>query len=88
MKAGGPCGLCGRRPASGYASSWTQSAGEVWYCHEGASPTCYERHDWPDGDLPEWMTSFPPLDQIDHSNLGPAPLHDLDDVAREFGVDL
>jgi hypothetical protein len=32
------CGNCGADPAKGYAT-----IGETRYCHEGESPTCYER---------------------------------------------
>jgi hypothetical protein len=43
--AAGPCGLCGKDPAAGYASTWTRAGGETWYCHgdDDESPTCYER---------------------------------------------
>lgn len=37
------CGLC-QQPARGFAT-----IGDVRYCHEGESPTCYERAGW--GDL-------------------------------------
>ena len=44
----GPCGLCGKDPATGYASEWSEATGEVWYCHgdDDESPTCYERRAW------------------------------------------
>lgn len=44
----GPCGLCGKDPASGYANEWSAATGEVWYCHgdDDESPTCYERRAW------------------------------------------
>lgn len=32
------CGLCHKDPAEGLAS-----VGAIRYCHEGGSPTCYER---------------------------------------------
>jgi hypothetical protein len=31
-----PCGLCGRRPAEGFAS-----IGDHWYCHPDNGPSCY-----------------------------------------------
>jgi len=37
---GGPCALCGRDPAAGFAM-----VGDDWYCHGDcdAEPTCYMR---------------------------------------------
>lgn len=42
--AKGPCGMCHRDPAAGFASMWTPEGGEVWLCHgdDDPSPTCYE----------------------------------------------
>ena len=54
--AKGPCGRCGRTPASGYASAWSEATGEIWFCHgdDDDSPTCYERSEWESRD-PDWM---------------------------------
>lgn len=38
----GPCYLCGRDPAVGYASISIDGE-ERWYCHEDAEDTCYEK---------------------------------------------
>lgn len=32
------CGKCGKDPAAGYAK-----INSIRYCHDGPSPTCYER---------------------------------------------
>lgn len=39
----GPCALCGRDPAAGFAS-----IGDDWYCHgdDDPEPTCYTRAVW------------------------------------------
>lgn len=42
MKGSEVCGWCGRDPAEGYATIWTE-ASESRYCHLGPSPTCYEK---------------------------------------------
>lgn len=41
--APGPCALCGRDPAVGFAS-----VGDEWYCHGDLDPepTCYMRASW------------------------------------------
>lgn len=43
----GPCGFCGKNPASGIAR-----VNDVWYCHgdDDPEPTCYMRASW--GDTP------------------------------------
>lgn len=40
LHGNGPCALCGRNPAAGYAS-----IGDRWYCHgdNDPEPTCYMR---------------------------------------------
>lgn len=45
VTAKGPCARCGKNPAAGYASTWSQADGEKWYCHgdDDESPTCYEQ---------------------------------------------
>lgn len=44
LPADRPCYRCGKNPAEGFASIWTQATGERWYCHgdDDESPTCYE----------------------------------------------
>ena len=39
----GPCPLCGRDPAAGFAQ-----IGDDWYCHgdDDPDPTCYMRAQW------------------------------------------
>lgn len=51
LHAPGPCSLCGKDPATGYASEWSAATGERWYCHgdDDQAPTCYERRGWPVG---------------------------------------
>lgn len=41
----GVCAECGKDPATGFASVWTVSSGEVWLCHgdDDEEPTCYQR---------------------------------------------
>lgn len=43
MSTPGPCALCGRNPAAGFAS-----IGDDWYCHgdDDPEPTCYMRSTW------------------------------------------
>lgn len=62
LEAGATCGPCW-----GEAAGFAEISG-TRYCHEGKSPTCYERATW-----------------ASHKSLG---LYDLDEVAREFGVEL
>jgi hypothetical protein len=45
------CDLCGRDPAAGFAT-----VGDVRYCHDGPSPTCYERAPWPGTDGANTLT--------------------------------
>lgn len=50
----GPCERCGRNPAAGHASITFRKNGawvERWYCHDGASPTCYEQGTYVSSDL-------------------------------------
>lgn len=42
MTGEGPCGLCDRDPAAGYASI-SRGDVEVWYCHDESEDTCYEK---------------------------------------------
>lgn len=45
----GPCYICKRDPAAGFASMWTEVEGERWYCHgddDEDAATCYERGSW------------------------------------------
>ena len=61
--AGGPCYICGKNPATGYASSWTAKDGERWYCHgdDDETPTCYERHDPPERPFMSELFGNPPV---------------------------
>lgn len=48
------CYRCGR-PATGYASVWTATEGERFYCHgdDDETPTCYERTNVSIGSSPD-----------------------------------
>lgn len=74
MFAPGPCSLCGRDPAVGFAS-----VGDDWYCHGDfdPEPTCYMRAQYTEPTDDE-IYNRPGVEGGIGYPIGPEPMHEHD----------